>query len=120
MEAWNENNRTEFKISDVSSDKIDTYHEDRVKAALTQKIRESTHVLVIIGKDANKEHPNSERIGDRNWVNWEINKAKQLNKQLVAIKLDKTNESPYAIMDSNACWAWPFKKDKINRALDGY
>ena len=42
----------------------------------------------------------------------EINKAKELGKKLVAVKLDWSYESPTALLNSGAKWA-NFSKDSI-------
>lgn len=51
-------------------------------------------------------------------MNWEINKAKQLGKKLVAVKIDRSNESPTALMGAGASRAMSFAKDTIIKALD--
>ena len=43
----------------------------------------TTHVIVIVGKEANKLHKDRELIGYRNWQNFEIAKAKELGKNLL-------------------------------------
>lgn len=117
MEAWTLNPNLEFKFSDKSAHEIKSDNISRVKAGLTQYIKDATHLLVIVGKEANKKHPDSNLIGDINWINWEINTAKELNKKLVALKLNSLYESPDAIINSGAAWAMSFKLDSIIDAL---
>jgi hypothetical protein len=117
LEAWSANSYFDFCFSDKSAHEINSYNIGRIKAGLTTKINESTYVLAIIGKEANKLHPDYQLIGDVNWINWEINRAKELGEKLVAVKIDKSYESPYAIVNSNASWAMSFTQEAIIKAL---
>jgi hypothetical protein len=49
LQAWSENSQFQFVFDDTSSAEINTNNVGRVKAGLTTKIKESTHVLVIVG-----------------------------------------------------------------------
>jgi len=71
----------------------------------------------LIGKYANKKHPDSYLINDINWINWEINKSRELGKKLVAVKLASSNESPTASMGVGAKWAI-YTQESIIRALE--
>lgn len=117
LEAWDKNPNFDFTFADISSNEINSDNVSRVKAGLTNKINESTRVLAIIGKEANKRHPDFQLIGDINWINWEINNAKKLGKKLVGVKIDRSYESPLAIKDCNASWAVSFTQDAILKAL---
>ncbi len=117
LNAWSSNSNFDFKFSDKSAHEINSYNVSRVKAGLSTKIGDATYVLAIIGNEANKLHKDRELIGDLNWINWEINKAKVLRKKLVAVKIDRSYGSPYAILNSNASWAMSFNQDSIIRAL---
>lgn len=116
LAAWDANSNFEFKFSDKSAHEINSENVDRVKAVLTRKINDATYTLVLIGKYANKKHPDSDLIDDINWINWEINKSKELGKKLVAVKLDNDNESPKAIMGVGAKWA-SYTQESIIKAL---
>jgi len=117
LQAWNEHPRFQFVFEDVSSEEIDSNNVGRVKAALTQKIKDATHVLVIVGKNANTSHRNRNLIGYKNWINFEVNKALELEKRIAAIKLDRTNESPDELLGINVSWAYSFTEDNIIKAL---
>lgn len=117
LEAWDSNSNFAFNFSDKSAHEINSDSVDRVKAGLTCKIKEATHLLVIIGKEANTKHPDSDLIGDINWINWEINKAKELGKKLIAVKINSRYESPDAILNSGASWAMCYKTESIMKAL---
>jgi len=117
LEGWDANPNFEFRISDKSAHEINTDNVSRVKASLTQKIKDATYTLVLIGKYANKKHPDSNLIGDINWINWEINKSRELGNKLIAVKLDIGNESPKAILGVGAKWA-SFNQKSIIEALE--
>ncbi|WP_222433411.1 TIR domain-containing protein [Rummeliibacillus suwonensis] len=118
LSAWDKNTDFEFSFNDLTPSEINSDDYSRVKAVLTQKINSATYLLVIIGKHANDKHPRSIEIGDKNWINWEINKGKELGKKLIAVKLDNSNESPSAILNSGASWAKSFTQESIINALN--
>ncbi len=118
LEGWDANPNFEFNFLDKSAHEIDSENVDRVKAVLTRKIEDATYTLVLIGKYANEEHPDSGLIDDINWINWEINKSIELGKKLVAVKLNSSNESPTAIMGVGAKWAMSYTQEQIIKALE--
>lgn len=95
------------------SDNIST-----IKAGLTRRINNSQYTLVIIGKEANKRHPDSKAIGHKNWINFEIAQSIKNGNKLVAVKLDRDYESPEELLSAGATWAMTFKQDPIIRALN--
>lgn len=118
MEAWDANPNFEFNFTDKTSHEINSENVGRVKAALTQKIKEANYTLVIIGKYANTKHQDSYLIGEINWINWEIKKSIEVGNKLVAVKIDKNYESPDAILGVGASWAMSFTQDSIIEALE--
>jgi len=50
---------------------------------------------------------------------WEIRKAIELKKKLVAAKTDSTNNSPTAIQGVGASWSTIFNFDAIRKAMNG-
>lgn len=84
--AWGANPQFEFVFNDLTPSEINSDSIDRIKAGLTQKINSASYLMVIVGKYANKVDKNTRNIGDINWINWEINRAKDLKKKLVAVK----------------------------------
>jgi len=73
---------------------------------------------VIIGKYANTKHKDSDEIGYRNWINFEIAKSVESGNKIVAVKIDKSYNSPEEIYGSGASWAMSFTQDAIIKALD--
>jgi hypothetical protein len=118
LEAWNANSGFEFSFNDYSSAEINSSDISTVKAALTRKINTATHTLVIVGKEANKKHTDSDKIGYKNWLNFEIAKSKDNGNKLVAVKLSSENESPEKLLDSGASLVIGFSEDKIIKALN--
>jgi hypothetical protein len=117
LEAWDANDDFEFSFADNTPEEINTDNVGRVKAGLTQKINEASYTLVIIGKYANTKHKNSNLIGEINWINWEIKKSIEAKNKLVAIKIDKSNDSPVALLGQTASWAMSFTEESILKAL---
>lgn len=74
--------------------------------------------MVIVGKEANKQHTDHKEIGYKNWLNYEVAKAKQHGNKLVAIKLSSTNISPDELLGSGAAWAMSFNQESIIKALN--
>ena len=119
LEAWDANPNFKFSFSDLSSQEIQSWDVSRIKAALTRKIKEATYTLVIIGKEANKRHKDYEKIGYKNWLNFEIAKSKENDNKLVAVKIKRGYESPEELLNSGASWAMSFTQEAIIKALNG-
>lgn len=118
LSAWDANPQFEFVFADKTPSEIQSNDYGRIKAVLTQKIDSATRLLVLIGRYANARDKNSNKIGEKNWQIWEIKKAKELNKKLVAVKLDKNFESPSELLNCNTSWAMSFDKNAILKALE--
>ncbi len=118
LEAWNANSDFEFSFLDCSSDEINSWDISTVKTALTRKINTATHTLVIVGEEANKKHTDSDKIGFKNWLNFEVAKSKDNGNKLVAVKLSSENKSPEELLNSDASWANTFSEYKIIKALN--
>ena len=118
MKAWDANTNIEFVFSDYTSKEIKSDSIPVVKAALTRKINEATHTLVIIGEDANKRHTDAVEIGYTNWQNFEIAKSKERKNKLIGVKIDSTYDSPSELLGAGAKWAMSFGKDSIINALN--
>mgnify|MGYP002661022901 CR=1 FL=1 len=56
LQAWDANPNFDFYFSDLSSQEINSLSIPVVKQKLSQKINEATYTLVIVGKEANKQH----------------------------------------------------------------
>ncbi|MCK4554513.1 TIR domain-containing protein [Candidatus Parcubacteria bacterium] len=118
LNAWDKNDNFDFSFADHSSQEIDSDEIASIKAALTRKINTADVTLVIVGKDANKKHPDSDEIGYRNWINFEVAKSIDAENLLVAVKIDSSYESPEELLGSGASWAMSFTEENIIKALD--
>ena len=118
LQAWDANPDFEFTFSDHSSSEINSWDISTVRGALTRKINTATHTLVLVGKEANKKHADSNEIGYKNWLNFEIAKSKENKNKLIAVKLSSTNTSPDELLYSGASWAMSFNRDSILKALN--
>jgi len=107
--AWNANKEFDFSLYDQSVDvSVDSTDAAAIKRVISTKINNSTYFLCIIGKHTHKS----------NWVAWEINKAVELKKKIVAVKTAKDNEAPSEILGVGAEWALSFTFESIKNAID--
>jgi len=118
LKAWDKNPNFEFTFSDLTPSEIQSFRIDRIKAVLTRKIKQATYTLVIVGKNANKRHPDWLEIGYRNWINYEIAKSKENKNKLVGVKIERGYESPEELVGSGASWAMSFTQKAIIKALN--
>lgn len=108
--AWDANRDFDFYLNDQSVDvSVDSTDAGAIKRVISSKINESTYFLCLIGKNTSKSQ----------WIAWEINKAVELKKKIVAVKIESTNETPDAIVGVGATWAMSFKFDSIKKAIEG-
>lgn len=118
LEAWDANPDFEFFFSDLSSAEIKSKSVAVVKQALSAKINQATYTLVIIGKEANKRHPDHVEIGYKNWLNFEVAKSKEHKNRLVGVKIDRSYDSPEELLGAGASWAFSFTQKAIIEALE--
>lgn len=119
LSALNSNTGSEIEFEDRTSGAIQSSDVGRIKAALATKIVDATHVLVIVGKHANAYHPDSAKIGDRNWQWWEINRARLAgSKRFVGVKIERSNVAPEPLKNVAAAWANSFNVPAILKAIN--
>lgn len=118
LSALAKNPRSDISFDDCTPEEIQSYDISRIKSVLTRKIREATHILVIIGKHANSYHPDRIEIGERNWQWWEIKKGISEGKSFIAVKIDRSNPTPDPLYGINASWALSYTVDSILNAID--
>jgi len=117
LSAWNANPNFDFSFRDMSSNEIKTSSIPVVKGCLTRKINAADYTLVIIGKDANKLHPDSKEIGYTNWQNFEVAKSIENGNGLIGIKLNYLYAAPEEMLGQGATWASAFTQEKITNAI---
>jgi hypothetical protein len=107
--AWDANKQFDFYISDYSADvSINSTDAAAIKSVISRYINQSTVFLVIVGTKTYKS----------NWIKWEIEKAVELGKKIVAVKTDKENTSPTELLGIGASWAMSFTYEAISKAID--
>ena len=117
IRLWNENKYIDFDIIDKTPSEIDTYNISRIKAGLTTKISESNILLVISGDYINTPHRDRNEIGCINCQNWECQKALELNKKIILVKLKNSNEIPEELLGEPREDVVGLELDKVNRAI---
>ena len=107
--AWAENSDFAFEMNDQSVDvSVDSASAATIKRAIAAGISGATHFLCLVGKETHKS----------TWVAWEIDKAVELQKPLVAVKIERDNTSPAGLLNHGASWALSFTLDGITRHID--
>lgn len=102
--AWNKHGEFDIEFYDQSVDvSINSTDANYIKQVIQGRIAKSDILLVLIGKQTYKSA----------WVAWEIQKAYELKKKLVAVKIDDENTSPDVILGKGALWTKSFNFDAI-------
>lgn len=117
LEAWHENDSFDFTFGDNTPTEIDSNDISRIKAALTAKINRSTHTLVIVGKEANKQHKDCQKIGYRNWINFEVHQSVDKTK-IRALLLDKNYTVPEELEGKAYKYLANFTLPNVKRLLE--
>lgn len=117
LNALSANSNFDFKFDDKTSQEINSNNIPTIKAALSRKINEATHTLVIVGKEANKRHKDSVLIGYKNWQNYEIAKSRESGNILIGVKINSFYEAPEELYNTGAKWVNSFDVESITSAL---
>lgn len=109
--AWDANKEFDFGFTDHSADvSIDSTDPAAIKRAISAKINNATYFLCIVG----------EKTSTSKWVAYEISKAVEHKKKIVAVKItDSQNTTPSGLLNVGAKWAMSFTFDAIKKAVDG-
>lgn len=107
---WDVNKEFDFSSYDRSFDApVDSEGAAAIKRELAARIGDSSHFLCLVGKETYHSA----------WMAWEIRKAIELKKKLVAAKTDSTNNSPTVMQGVGASWSTLFNFDSIKKAMNG-
>lgn len=107
--AWDENDQFDFKIYDSSVDvSVDSSDAGPIRRVISQRIDESDVFLCMVGKHAHKSE----------WIDWEIEKATELDKNFAAVKIDRGNTSPDGLLGKDANWAHSFNFESVKSAIE--
>ena len=118
LEAWHKNDKFDFVFDDATPEEINSNNVGRIKAALTAKIKNATHTLVIIGKEANKLHWKNQLIEFRNWITFEVYQCWLNKNKIIAVRIDRENEAPEKCLNIGAKWVTGFSEAGIIKALN--
>ncbi|MGX7875115.1 TIR domain-containing protein [Mesorhizobium sp. ORM6] len=111
LQAWDANPDFEFEFDSRGPNvAIDSDDASVIKSALTKKMKESSHLLVIVGEKSSKSK----------WMTWEIERAKQSDVllKLAAVKLSSLYTAPSGLLGVGTAWATSFTRDRIVAALN--
>lgn len=106
--AWDGNSYFDFSFDTSADVSVDSTDADAITGDITARINYSTYLLCIIGKKTYKSA----------WVKWEISKAVELGKKIVAVKIHSSNTLPDEIVGVGASWAMDFRFESIKAAID--
>lgn len=119
LNALAENTNSPVEFEDYTPSEIKSYDVGRIKAALTRRIKSADYTLVVIGENANQRHPDSAKIGTRNWQWYEIEKAVEEGHKFIAVKIKNANPTPDPLNGEGATWARSYNVEAIAKAIDG-
>lgn len=109
LQAWDANSNFDFEFDSRGPDvAINSSDASVIKGRLTYLLGTATHLLVIVGA----------RSHTSRWMEWEIEKAKELRLRLVAVKIESANISPAGLLGAGTSWATSFTRERIIAALD--
>jgi hypothetical protein len=107
--GWDANKEFDFLSYDESFGvAVDGPGAAAIKQDLAARIGDSNCFLYIVGKE-------SYRSG---WAAWEVRKAVELKKKLVAVKTDSIYNSPSVLQRAGVSWSTMFDFDSIKQAID--
>lgn len=108
--AWDKNTDFDFKFDDKSADvSINSSCYDVIKRAISAKINSATYFLCLVGEKTYKS----------DWVRWEIQKAIELKKKIIVVKIDSKYITQVSLYETNANWAMNFSFLEISNAING-
>jgi len=106
---WDKNEEFDFVFeNDIPKVAIHSAEANQVKSELTEKIKSSTHLLCIVGKDT----------GNNDWINWQIQTASVTGRKVIAVRLQAKNKSPASLLNFGSTFATSFTFDAIKKAVD--
>lgn len=107
--AWDRNKHFDFSFYDGSvTVPVNSESAGPIRRVISRRISACPRFLCIVG----------EKTCRSNWVSWEIDKAVEMNRRIIAVKTDRRNISPSNLLNTGAAWALSFSFDAIKRALD--
>ncbi len=120
LNMWNKNSNFDFIFDDKSPKEIQSWDISVIKRVLSRKIKEATYVIVIVGKEATKLHKDYKEIGYTNWQNFEIAKAKEFKKRIIAVQINSKYPYPEELKNCFAKRVFGFNYESILNAIKEY
>lgn len=109
LTAWSANDKFKLGFEDISTDvSIKSENTAYIKRVIAGKIEQCDVFVVLIGKKSHK----------RKWISWEIAKAKECGKKIVAIKIRKNYASPQELLSAGTVWVYEYSEKKIREAIE--
>lgn len=107
--AWSNNDKFKLKIEDFSTDVgIKSNDVSYMRRRMKEQINKADYFIIFIG----------ERTHQREWVEWEIEQAKLMKKNIVAIKENRAHISPQSLLGSGAKWVYRFTEEGLRKTLE--
>lgn len=107
--AWDKNDLFDFSFYDGSvTVPVNSTDAGPIRRVISQRIGACPRFLCIVGKHTSKS----------SWVAWEIDKAVELNRKIIAVKTDRSNTTPAGLYGVGAAWAFSFAFNAIKDAID--
>jgi hypothetical protein len=106
--AWDKNKEFDFSFYDASVDvSVNSTDAAAISRVIAARIGSCTRFLCIVGQHTSQSA----------WVVWEINKAIELRKALIGVKIDRNYATPSPLLNAGARWAMAFTFESIKTAL---
>lgn len=106
--AWARNSSLPVNFVDHSTD-LSVCSRDIavVRRAVSAKIRGADCFLCLVGENTHTS----------DWVNWEVDKAFERNRSIIAVKISRSYKSPLSLLRRNARWVYTFRVKQISQAM---
>lgn len=109
LNAWSANVKFSLEFEDVSTDvSIKSENTKYIRQVISKKIEQCDVFIVLVGKKSHR----------REWISWEIIKAKEFRKKIIAIKGKRSYASPPELLSVGAEWVYGFEEKKIREAIE--
>lgn len=109
LKAWSANEKFSLEFEDVSTDvSINSESTEYIRRKIANQIKQCDVFVVVVGEESH----------ERAWISWEINKAKEYKKKIVAIKEKRIHTSPKELLSAGVEWVYGFDAKKIGEAIE--
>lgn len=107
--AWDRNELFDFSFYDGSvTAPVNSTAAGPIRRVISQRIAACPRFLCIVGEETFRSA----------WVTWEIEKAVELKRSIIAVKTERSNTTPTSLFGVGASWALSFTFASIKSALE--